>query len=310
MGDPHRYDEQPDSPVSRHVEQDTGVQPGPARGAKPRCFDVASLDSEDDPKGINIPLHDPSAPVTPEMRSLLLDILALERTILVLFADQKYKEQRRECFDGLLKTAKVGLCGTDYDVEMGRLDLALTKDDITNDFPKLRNELWKTYVTIAARFSLLFGGLGCLLYYELFVAHAFSDRYKALLDAAPMLPQIVIALVWIPFGVPIGIFLEFVFRVGDNITYDRLLTFNSGRWEPPSRTINTWVTAYVFAFLLGIGAVQIGIGSVLLNDFITGRPWLSVAIGFVTGFAYPYVQDIVTQLKPERRDAAPRDGSG
>lgn len=310
MGDPHRYDDQPDSPVSRHVEPDTGVQPGPARGAKPKCFDVASLDSEDDPKGINIPLHDPSAPLTPEMRSLLFDIFAVERTIRVLFADQKYKEQRRKCFDGLVKTAKVGLCGTDYDVEMGRLDLALTRNDVADDFPKLRDELWTAYVMGIVRLGLVCGGIGCLLYYELFVAHAFSDRYKALLDAVPVLPQIVIALFWIPFGVPIGIFLEFVFRVGDNITYDELLTFNPGRWKPPSRTINTWVTAYVFAFLLGVGAFQIGIGSVFLNDFITGRPWLSVAIGFVTGFAYPYVQDIVTQLKPERRDAAPRDGSG
>jgi len=30
---------------------------------------------------------------------------------------------------------------------------------------------------------------------------------------------------------------------------------------------------------------------------------LSLAIGFVTGFAFPYVRDLVQQFRPIRRDA-------
>jgi hypothetical protein len=44
------------------------------------------------------------------------------------------------------------------------------------------------------------------------------------------------------------------------------------------------------------------------HDFISTQPWLSIAVGFVTGFTFPYVRDIVTQFKPERRDAAPANG--
>jgi hypothetical protein len=143
----------------------------------------------------------------------------------------------------------------------------------------------------------------------------FSEHNRALLQAIPAFAQICIGLVWIPVGVSFGIVFEFVLRTNDNITYEGLLTINPGRWKPWKRTFSTLITAYVFAFIIGINAFQIGIGGVLLNNFIvsgpSGQPWLSLAVGFVTGFTFPLVRDIVTQFKPERRDASsPRANTG
>jgi hypothetical protein len=265
--------------------------------------------TDDDPTGIGLHTHHPRVARTSEMRDLIRDIFAVEHVIRILFGEPKYKAERKQFLKGLMTSAKAGLCGTDYDIEIGQLDLSLIQDKIADAFPMLRDALWKSYFYIVALFTLFFGPLGCILYYYLIVKHVFADHNKALLDAVPALSQICLALVWIPFGVPIGIFLEFVFRVGENVTYDGLLAINPGRWKPWRRTASTLITAYVFAFIIGVGAFQIGIGSILLNEFISTRPWLSIAVGFVTGFTFPYVRDIVTQFKPERRDASPRNGS-
>lgn len=275
--------------------------------AKPICFDEPSLEpSSEDPLGIKLHTHSPRAAQSQDMRNLVRDIFAVEHVVRVLFGEPKYKAARKQFFDGLLTTAKVGLSGPDYDVETGRLNLSLTQDEIADAFPVLRDALWRSYFVILVSFTLIFGLLGCILYYHLFVKHVFADHNKDLLDAVPAFPQICLALLWIPFGVPIGIFLEFIFRVGEKISYDALIAMNPGRWKPWRRTVGTLITGYVLAFILGVGAFQIGISNILLNDFISTRPWLSVAIGFVTGFTFPYVRDIVTQFKPERRDTAAR----
>jgi hypothetical protein len=302
--DEHEKDEPP-PPIDR---VDHGGAANAAATPKPACYDDAVLEPADDPLGIKLCIDGPHAAPTSEMRDLVRDVFAVERVIRVLFGEAKYKKARKRFFELLLTTTRIGLCGPDYDVEAGRLDLALTQDEIADAFPTLRDELWKSYFTIVGLFTLIFGPLGCVLYYHLTIKHAFSDHNTDLLAMMPALPQICIALVWIPFGVSLGIFLEFVFRMGENVTYDGLLAINPGRWKPWRRTASTLITAYVFAFIVGVGAFQIGIGSILLNDFISTRPWLSVAIGFVTGFTFPYVRDIVTQFKPERRDAAPPTG--
>ena len=107
-----------------------------------------------------------------------------------------------------------------------------------------------------------------------------------------------IAILWIPFGVTLGAFLEFVFRVGDEISFDRLNSINPGRWNPIQRFVNTVITGYCFAAILGVGALQVGVANLLLNDFISTKPYLSLAIGLVTGMSYPYVRDIIYQFRP------------
>jgi hypothetical protein len=113
-----------------------------------------------------------------------------------------------------------------------------------------------------------------------------------------------------PVGVLIGLFVEFIFRVSDDVPYDQLRAINPGRWKPFQRAFNTVLVAYIFAAILAVGAFQVGVASVLLNDFIDKKPELSLAIGFVTGFAFPFVRDLVQQFRPTRRDGAARSVFG
>jgi hypothetical protein len=98
--------------------------------------------------------------------------------------------------------------------------------------------------------------------------------------------------------------VEFIFRVSDDIPYEQLRAINPGRWKPFQRTFNTVIVGYIFAGILGIGAFKVGVGSILLNDFIDKTPMLSLVIGFISGFAFPFVRDLVQQFRPERRDAS------
>jgi hypothetical protein len=74
----------------------------------------------------------------------------------------------------------------------------------------------------------------------------------------------VVAALWIPVGATLGIFTEFFMRTVGEIKYEELKFINPGRWNAVQRVINILVTAYLFAFLLGIGVIQIGVGNVLL----------------------------------------------
>jgi hypothetical protein len=123
---------------------------------------------------------------------------------------------------------------------------------------------------------------------------------------AAVWPFVVLAAFLIPLGVSIGLFVEFVFRVNDDVPYDQLRAINPGRWKPIQRAINTIIVGYVFAGVLGIGAIQVGAGGVLLNEYIDKKPIISLFIGFLTGFAFPYVRDLLQQVRPVQRDA-PKD---
>jgi hypothetical protein len=312
--DPSSASPGPTTPTRDPGDQRTDRNVPPVAGAgiagqlnpKPVFFSGALLEPLEDPAHIRL-FADPDNTPTPAIWELVREIFAVARQILrqirVLFGSPKYKKERVGLYTTLLSSAEA-LCGQ-YNIEAAWLNIAETKNEISDEFPTLRDELWKSYLTITVCFALTLGPIGCAIYYHLLINHVFSDHNTTLLKQAPAFPQLCIALVWIPFGVAIGIFLEFVFRVSENLTYARLLAINPGRWKPWRRTASTVITAYVFAFIVGVGAFQIGIGSILLNDFISTRPWLSVAVGFVTGFTFPYVRDIVTQFKPERRDVPP-----
>ena len=109
-----------------------------------------------------------------------------------------------------------------------------------------------------------------------------------------------IAVLWIPVGAAIGAWVEFIFRV-ETLTYETLLYFDPGRWKPQDRVVITVVVAYVFALFLAVKAIQVGVGDILLNEFATSRPYCSLAIGFVTGFSFAYVKDILYRLRPTER---------
>jgi len=173
---------------------------------------------------------------------------------------------------------------------------ARRQNNIAESFPALRNFFWKRYAVILLLCAALAGPSGGLLYYAALaglwtVPRPSNGQFFVFVSAT-------IAILWIPFGVTLGAFLEFVFRVGDEISFDRLNSINPGRWNPIQRFVNTVITGYCFAAILGVGALQVGVANLLLNDFISTKPYLSLAIGLVTGMSYPYVRDIIYQFRP------------
>lgn len=117
---------------------------------------------------------------------------------------------------------------------------------------------------------------------------------------------LLMAFFLIPIGALTGLFAEFIFNINDDIPYEQLRAINPGRWNPVYRAINTTIVAYVLAFILAMDILKVGVGSVLLNDYVSTRPFLSLTIGFITGFAFPYVRDLIQEVRPAKREATPK----
>lgn len=115
----------------------------------------------------------------------------------------------------------------------------------------------------------------------------------------PNLNILLIALFWVPAGAAFCVWAEFALRSGGDVGYDKLLYMDLERWRPRDRLIVTIGVSYMLAFVLGIQLFQVGLGNVLLNDFIDKRPAVALAVGGITGLAFPYVKDLIYRLKPE-----------
>jgi uncharacterized SAM-binding protein YcdF (DUF218 family) len=82
------------------------------------------------------------------------------------------------------------------------------------------------------------------------------------------------------------------------LSYEQLLNLDPSRWRPGQRLLITVGIAFIFAFLLAFNAIQVGLGSLLLNEFATKTPPIALAVGGVTGLAFSAVQDIIYRIKP------------
>ena len=82
------------------------------------------------------------------------------------------------------------------------------------------------------------------------------------------------------------------------VSYEQLLNLDPSRWRPRQRLLITVGISFIFAFLLAYNAVQVGIGSLLLNDFVSKTPAMALAVGGITGLAFAAVQDIIYRVKP------------
>jgi hypothetical protein len=79
------------------------------------------------------------------------------------------------------------------------------------------------------------------------------------------------------------------------------LNLDPSRWRPGQRVLITVGISFIFAFLLAFGAVQVGVGNLLLNDFTKDTPAVALAIGGITGLAFAAVRDIIFRIKPTER---------
>jgi hypothetical protein len=262
-------------------------------GAHPEYYSQIRFDHEANPPRIDFIRGSGAEGPPPEFRALRRQIEDVARVVRILFEHDR--RRRTEFFGQLHVTADSGLRGRNSSVEIGSDNLLDVKNNIADAFPAVRGRIWWW------NFALLLGVIAICVTASGFYYHA-KGAWAPAVDGASVWPTLQLAVFLIPLGVVVGLFVEFIFRVGDDIPYEQLRAINPGRWRPFQRAFNTIVVAYVFAGILGAGAFQVGVANVLLNDFIGDKPYLSLAIGFVTGFAFPYVRDLVQQFRPAKRD--------
>jgi len=216
------------------------------------------------------------------------------RLVRILFKDDAAR--RAKFFEMLHVTADSGLRGRDCSLDVGADNLQDVKDSIADEFPAVRGKIWWWNFGILVATVAVCGLASGMLRYT-------TGVWIPAMQANSIWPSLERAAFLIPLGAVIGLFVEFIFRVGDDVPYEQLRAINPGRWKPFQRAFNTLLVAYIFAAMLGAGAFQVGVASILLNDFVDKKPELSLAIGFVTGFAFPYVRDLVQQFRPVKRES-------
>jgi hypothetical protein len=286
--------------------------PTPGRDAEQAASGAAKLDPGDDDAGLanviyysDVKWMEQEPPhldfirskgaVTPPtgMRALRRQIEDVARLVRILFQDDA--ERRTKLFSLLHATAYSGLCGPNASIEIGLDNLQDVKNTIEDFYPAVRGKLWTWNLVLLAAISLV-----CAI--AAAVERYMSEGWPWALTTVSLGQAWLMAAFLIPLGTMLGLFAEFIFRVNDDIPYEQLRTINPGRWKPFQRALNTTIIAFIFAGILGGDLIKVGISSVLLNDFVKDKPWYSLTIGFVTGFAFPYVRDLVQQVRPQRRD--------
>jgi hypothetical protein len=272
-------------------------QPG-APPAKVSYFHAVELDNAEAPTRIILTREPNSPPPPAALRAFLGDLHKVEHIVRTVYSQQA--DIRRQFFNDLHVTADTGLRGPDYSLEQGMDNLKSVQDEIAEAFPAVRDYYWYRY-GIYALFSVVLLLAGAALYY--FVGDTGNISLRDAKGQWTVAGIAVLAALWIPFGVALGIFLEYVFSIKDQITFDELSKINPARWHPFQRLINTVVTSYVFAAAMALSIFQVGVAAVLLNEFATTKPYLSIVVGFVTGFGSPFVQDLIGQIRPAVRNA-------
>jgi hypothetical protein len=95
----------------------------------------------------------------------------------------------------------------------------------------------------------------------------------------------ILAAFWIPAGAAICVWGEFALRMQAGFSYEQLLNLDPSRWRPGQRLLITVGISFIFAFLLAYDAIQVGLGSLLLNDFAKKTPAMALEVGGITGLA-------------------------
>jgi hypothetical protein len=232
------------------------------------------------------------------MAELRREYFKVAEIILTVFQDDKVT--RREMITRVADYAKIGLVGYDFDLSLARDNLSSIQKELETVAYRMRREWLQKYTKIALYyifFPTILVGAGILYAARHGLYFSESD-----LTGSPSVVSLLVAAFWIPAGAAFGVWIEFALRTGSQMKYESLLEMDLDRWRPGQRILITIAVAFAFAFVLGIKIVQVGLGTVLLNDFIDKRPEAALAVGGLAGLAFPYVRDLLGRLRPETRD--------
>jgi hypothetical protein len=237
------------------------------------------------------------APPPPDnLRQLKLDLEAAAQVVLTFF--RGHPEKKLRFMERLRLAGQIGCCGPNYRVIDGTDSLESTKRQVVEEGYEQRNAIWYTYT----RFTLLILVPTAVAGFIAYIASTYGFRLPPPDAKEGFAPAVtaVIAAFWIPAGAAFGVWTEFNFRTA-SLTFTDLLYFDPERWAPGQRFFIAIMIGFLLAFVLAFKIVQIGLFGILLNEFSGKHPEFSGAIGWVSGFAYPVVRDIIKTLRPTVR---------
>jgi hypothetical protein len=235
-----------------------------------------------------VEFQDSSSDLSADALNEIWAYTALERITVVLFEEDV--ETRKTVFQSIHAAAHRAFIGSDFSLDDGRNNLAEVRDIVTDAAYAVRKRLFNSY-------NYYFVGVGVIPLLAGAAIYA-SKGLGCFSGMSDLLFGWLIATLWIVAGATISVWAEFAFRTRGGLKFERLLELSPGRWQPSQRVLITVVTAFIFAFLLANKIILIGLGNVLLNDFLR-EPSLSLAVGGVTGFGLAAVMDIIFRLHPQ-----------
>ncbi|MGX8007806.1 hypothetical protein ACVDG8_001750 [Mesorhizobium sp. ORM8.1] len=234
------------------------------------------------------------APKPPdELLLLRQDYERTARVVSVLFEDDE--RERKDIFLLLHEAADRGMRGTTFSIEDGRANLVEARETILDYAHNIRSKRLREYTLLL----VVFGVIPLIVGAVVFLTSAFGwlSRPATGQPYDPLFAWILAAF-WIPAGAAICVWGEFALRMQAGLSYEQLLNMDPSRWRPGQRLLITVGISFIFAFLLAYDAIQVGLGSMLLNDFAKKTPAMALAVGGVTGLAFAAVQDVIFRMKP------------
>jgi hypothetical protein len=265
-----------------------------ALAPKPIFYKAIELSpSSDDPSRLVFVAAGDAPKLPDELQLLRQDYERTARVAAVLFEDEK--AIRKDLFLLMHQAADRAMRGPTWSLEDGRANLDEVREILVDRAHKIRSKFLLQYTILA----LIFGVLPLLVGAAVLRSAGFGWLTLPKTGEAfdPLFVWTMAAL-WIPAGAAICVWGEFALRMQSGLSYEKLLTLDPSRWRPGQRLLITVGVSFIFAFLLAYGAVQVGIGNLVLNDFAKNTPAMALAVGGITGLAFASVQDIIFRIKP------------
>jgi hypothetical protein len=239
--------------------------------------------SEHDPFTL-VYVPDDAIPERPaDLSKFMGEYSGVARTAGILFADDV--DQRKILLHRICENAKGVFCRTRFSVVDAEAGLSACRQLVMDSSIIARRKSLREYTRLLYRA----GFLPCLVAVMFYKT---SELWKDLNPVLYSLTTLIFTGALIAAGATISVWAEFVLRVHEELTYEKVLSLDVGRWRPAERVGIAIVVSFILSFLLAFNVFQVGVGGLLLNDFIK-TPMIALAVGGITGLSFTAVRDII-----------------
>jgi hypothetical protein len=220
--------------------------------------------------------------------------------ILDVFA--RKKDAQSEALDMLLRSARVGAQGADYNVELGSHELALVEREVIRGATRTRSDfVFSVYGWSLGWLSV--AALGFLFLYQNDLKAFGPDITSFAMLLGNLRSNLVAAFLYALIGLSIAVSISATIRLR-TITEDLLGRFDPYNFRPFERLAYVTLLALGIMIILYFPVVKLGIGDVLLNNY-QQRPSLGILIGLLAGASEPILARFFEQaLRPQQAGAS------